>query len=298
MHHLRPGPMPCPHLNYRSPQGPRSPLTRQGPHPWRGESDTDSQAREQGATGPPPTERAWAALRPDARPDAPRSIRRRGRRECAQTARVCTACTQHNTTHGRADGTHVCKRLGHVYTPHTRCTHRAHVRDAHRALLQACLHGHRARAHAQARGFAGAHSSEPALRRRVRFPNCLSRGRAPSWETAAPQGTPPLTPAVTWLLWLWSPLQLRRAGQRAWGRQGPRWPGGSCYQHWLPPGCGQAPGWRGEAARARPGTSLPSAAQPDPSPVTSLAAAAPRPDRAQDERSRPPLGRRGPGEGQ
>lgn len=291
MHHLRPGPMPCPHLNYRSPQGPRSPLTRQGPHPWRGESDTDSQAREQGATGPPPTERAWAALRPDARPDAPRSIRRRGRRECAQTARVCTACTQHNTTH-------VCKRLGHVYTPHTRCTHRAHVRDAHRALLQACLHGHRVRAHAQARGFAGAHSSEPALRRRVRFPNCLSRGRAPSWETAAPQGTPPLTPAVTWLLWLWSPLQLRRTGQRAWARQGPRWPGGSCYQHWLPPGCGQAPGWRGEAARARPGTSLPNAAQPDPSPVTSLAAAAPRPDSAQDERSRPPLGRRGPGEGQ
>lgn len=298
MHHLRPGPMPCPHLNYRSPQGPRSPLTRQGPHPWRGESDTDSQAREQGATGPPHTERAWAARRPDTRPDAPRSIRRRGRRECAQTARVCTACTQHNTTHGRADGTHVCKRLGHVYTPHTRCTHRAHVRDAHRALLQACLHGHRVRAHAQARGFAGAHSSEPALRRRVRFPNCLSRGRAPSWETAAPQGTPPLTPAVTWLLWLWSPLQLRRAGQRAWARQGPRWPGSSCYQHWLPPGCGQAPGWRGEAARARPGTSLPSAAQPDPSPVTSLAAAAPRPDSAQDERSRPPLGRRGPGEGQ
>lgn len=288
MHHLRPGPMPCPHLNYRSPQGPRSPLTRQGPHPWRGESDTDSQAREQGATGPPRTECAWAALRPDARPDAPRSIRRRGRRECAQTARVCTACTQHNTTHGRADGSDTC-------THHTRAAHTEHTCVTR--TVRSCRHACTGTA-SQARGFAGAHSSEPALRRRVRFPNCLSRGRAPSWETAAPQGTPPLTPAVTWLLWLWSPLQLRRAGQRAWARQGPRWPSGSCYQHWLPPGCSQAPGWRGEAARARPGTSLPSAAQPDPSPVTSLAAAAPRPDRAQDERSRPPLGRRGPGEGQ
>lgn len=231
-------------------------------------------------------------------PEARRAAGRTQEHTETRQTRVCADSTCAHGMHTTQHNTRTCRRLGHVYTPHTRCTHRAHVRDAHRALLQACLHGHRVRAHAQARGFAGAHSSEPALRRRVCFPNCLSRGRAPSWETAAPQGTPPLTPAVTWLLWLWSPLQLRRAGQRAWARQGPRWPGGSCYQHWLPPGCGQGPGWRGEAARARPGTSLPSVAQPDPSPVTSLAAAAPRPDRAQDERSRPPLGRRGPGEGQ